>query len=100
MTRSARSCALSSSLRSRRGGTGSRRIDWLRDNIGLVTADLKLAASTRVKVLGAVVTSEPLLMPLVTESPFPVVAIDDLTTEVIGVDSGRQRPRRGKSRGR
>lgn len=77
----------------------SRRIDWLRDNIGVVVADLSLRASTRVRVLGAVVTSEPLLMPLVTESPFPVVAIDDLTTEAVGVDPGRQRSRRRQTRG-
>ena len=77
----------------------SRRIDWLRDNIAIVAADLGLPASTRVKVFGAVVTSEPLIMPLVTESPFPVVAIDDLTTEAVGVDAGRQRSRRKRSRG-
>lgn len=78
----------------------SRRIDWLRDNIAIVATDLGLPAGTRVTVLGAVVTSEPLLMPLVTESPFPVVASDDLTTEAVGVDAGRQRSRRGQSRGR
>jgi len=78
----------------------SRRIDWLRDNIVIVAADLGLPASTRVKVLGAVVTSEPLITPLVTDSLFPVVAIDDLTTEAVGVDARRQRSRRGQSRGR
>ncbi|BDZ60063.1 hypothetical protein GCM10025872_37200 [Barrientosiimonas endolithica] len=78
----------------------SRRIDWLDDNIGVVTADLRLPASTRLRVLGAVVTSEPLITPLVTESPFPVVAIDDLTAEAVGVDAGRQRPRRRQARGR
>lgn len=78
----------------------SRRIDWLRDNIVTIAADLGLPANTRFKVLGAVVTSEPLIMPLVTESPFPVVAIDDLTTEAVGIDAGRQRSRRRQSRGR
>ncbi|MBM9460259.1 hypothetical protein JK386_10120 [Nocardioides sp. zg-536] len=78
----------------------SRRIDWLHDNIVMVTADLGLPASTHVRVLGAVVTSEPLLMPLVTESPFPVVAIDDLTADAVGVDAGRQRSRYRQSRGR
>lgn len=78
----------------------SRRIDWLRDNIGIVTAYLGLPAETRVEVLGAVVTSEPLIMPLVTASPFPVVAIDDLTIEAVGIDAGRHRTRRGPSRGR
>lgn len=77
----------------------SRRIDWLRDNIAIVAADLDLPASTRVKVLGVVVTSEPLITPLVTESPFPVVALDDLTIEAVGVEAGRQRPRRRQSRG-
>jgi hypothetical protein len=78
----------------------SRRIDWLRDNIDVVVADLGLPASTTVTVLGAVVTSEPLIMPLVTESPFPVVAIDDLATQAIGILAGRQRPLRGQRRGR
>ncbi|TSI12868.1 hypothetical protein [Brevibacterium aurantiacum] len=78
----------------------SRRIDWLRNNNVVVATGLGLPASARVKVLGAVVTSEPLIMPLMTESPFPVVAIDDLTTEAVGVDAGRQRSRRGKGRGR
>lgn len=78
----------------------SRRIDWLRDNIDIVAADLGLPASTGVKVLGAVVTSEPLIMPLVTESPFPVVPIDDLTTESVGVDVGRQRSGRRHRRRR
>jgi len=78
----------------------SRRIDWLRDNIVIVAADLGLPASTRIKVLGAVVTSEPLITPLVTESPFPVVAMDDLTTEAVGVHAVRLRSRRGQSRGR
>lgn len=78
----------------------SRRINWLRDNIVIVAADLGLPATTRVKVLGAVVTSEPLIMPLVTESPFPVIAIDDLTTEAVGIDAGRQRSHRRQSRGR
>jgi len=75
----------------------SRRIEWLRDNIVIVAADLGLPPNAHVKVLGAVVTSEPLLMPLVTESPFPVVAIDDLTTEAVGVGTGRHRSRRGRS---
>jgi hypothetical protein len=75
----------------------SRRIDWLRDNIVIVAADLGLPPNAHVKVLGAVVTSEPLLMPLVTESPFPVVAIDDLTAEAVGVGKGRHRSRRGQS---
>ena len=74
----------------------SRRIDWLRDNITMIAAHLGLPASTRIKVLGAVVTSEPLITPLVRESPFPVVAIDDLTTEAVGVDASRQRSHRGR----
>ncbi|GIG24650.1 hypothetical protein Cde04nite_08940 [Cellulomonas denverensis] len=78
----------------------SRRIDWLRDNIAIVAADLGLSPDTKIKVLGAVVTSEPLIMPLVTKSPFPVVAIDDLTSEAVGVDGARQRSRRRRNRGR
>lgn len=66
----------------------SRRIDWLRDNIVIVAAHLGFAASTPVKLLGAIVTSEPLITPLMTESPFPVIAIDDLTTKAVGVDAG------------
>ena len=77
----------------------SRRIDWLRDNVGVVTAHLSLPANTRVRVLGAIVTSEPLIMPLVTKSPFPVVAIDDLTAEAVGAEAGRRRARRDKPAG-
>lgn len=72
----------------------SRRIDWLRENIVIVADHLSLPSSTRVKVLGAVVTSEPLITPLITplmkKSPFPVIAIDDLDTDVLGVIAGRR----------
>lgn len=78
----------------------SRRIDWLRKNAVTAADNLGLPAGTQVKVLGAIVTSEPLLTPLVTDSPFPVVAIDDLTAEAIGVDTGRQQSRRRKNRRR
>ena len=76
----------------------ARRIDWLRDNMVIVASGLGLPASTTATVLGAVVTSEPLLTPLMMESPFPVIAIDDLTTEAVGIDVGRPRPRRRQRR--
>lgn len=77
----------------------SRRIDWLRENAGIFAVDLGLPAGARARVLGVMVTSEPLLTPLVAQSPFPVVAIDDLTAEAVGVIEGHQRSRRGKRRG-
>ena len=78
----------------------ARRIDWLRDNMVIVAAGLGLPASTTATVLRTVVTSEPLITPLMVESPFPVVAIDDLATKAAGIGAGRQRPRRGHHRRR
>lgn len=76
----------------------SRRIDWLRDNMVIVATDLGLPTSTTVTVLGAVVTSEPLITPLMVESPFPVIAIDDLTTKSVGINMRRQPRRRQRRR--
>lgn len=77
-----------------------RRVDWLRANIGTVVADLGLPAGTQVKLRAAIVTSDPLITPLVTKSPFPVIAIADLTTELIGIPAGHKPSRRRRGRKR
>lgn len=73
----------------------SRRIEWLRKNTAVIASDLHLPTDRLINVLGVIVTSEPLITPLVTESEFPVIAIDDLTKEAIGVDTSSRRRRRG-----
>lgn len=65
----------------------ARRIDWLSANIGTVLthvgADVGLGDST---VVGVIVTSDPLVTPLVASSSIPVIPFDDLDLGVLGLD--------------
>lgn len=80
----------------------ARRVDWLSANIGPVLthvgADASPGDST---VVGVVVTSDPLVTPLVESSALPVIAFDDLDLDVLGLDPtparthGRPRRRTG-----
>ncbi|WP_152348300.1 hypothetical protein [Brevibacterium sp. CFH 10365] len=78
----------------------SRRTNWLRDNLDIVALNLGLSANKSIKVIGTVVTSEPLITPLVKKSPFPVVAVDDLTLESLGLDTSQRLPRHKQRRKR
>lgn len=74
----------------------ARRIDWLRANISAVVthvgADASLGDSA---VAGVIVTSDPLVTPLVTSSTIPIIPFADLTLDVLGLD-----PRPGRTAGR
>lgn len=78
----------------------SRRIEWLHENSSAIAIDLGFPANQPIKVLGAIVTSEPLITPLMRESQFPVIAIDDLTIESLGINTVQQRIRRKSGPGR
>ena len=57
----------------------SARIDWLRRHVKDVLAMMDIDdASSRWQVHGLIVTSEPLLSPLVAQSPFRVLPFDDI----------------------
>lgn len=73
----------------------SRRIDWLRTHISTVLAHLgvDLEASTAT-VAGVIVTSEPLVTPLVESSAVPVVPFADLTLEVLHLSAPQRRTTR------
>lgn len=56
-----------------------RRIEWLSTHVAEVVRHFGMdGAKGPWRVVGAVVTSEPLVTPLVSSSPFPVIAFDDL----------------------
>jgi len=74
----------------------SRRIDWLRMNVHEVVPALGHGNDgSGWQVVGAVVTSDPLLTPLVQASPFPVIPFDDLELDSLNLSS-RGRTRRSK----
>lgn len=67
----------------------SARIDWLRQHLNDAIQFLGLDSDGAPwHLAGAVVTSEPLITPLVSASPFPVIPIDDLALATL-----RLRPR-------
>ncbi len=80
----------------------SRRIDWLRQHLGDVTEFLGADSNGAPwHLAGAVVTSDPLLTPLVNTSPFPVIPFDDLGLATLGlVPRGNGRSRNRKKRRR
>jgi hypothetical protein len=63
----------------------SKRIDWLRPHLDEVMLSLgaNIDVAPRWQVIGAVVTSEPLITPLVSSSTLPVIPFDDLTLEAL-----------------
>jgi len=63
----------------------SKRIDWLRQHLDEVMLSLgaNIDVAPRWQVIGAVVTSEPLITPLVSSSTLPVIPYDDLTLEAL-----------------
>jgi hypothetical protein len=74
----------------------SKRIDWLRQHLSDVAQHLGLDSDDAPwRLAGAVVTSDPLITPLVSASPFPVIPFDDLTlaTLRLGPRTSRRSPR-------
>ncbi|KIP52870.1 hypothetical protein SD72_06685 [Leucobacter komagatae] len=72
----------------------SRRIDWLRENVHEVVAALGHGNdASGWRVVGAVVTSDPLLTPLLHETPFPVIPFDDLELNSLSPSSMGRTPR-------
>jgi len=76
-----------------------RRIKWLRDNVAEVTEALGLDLGEKNwQVRGLVVTSDPLITPLVASSPVPVVPFDELTSQTLEAIAGE--PHRGSHKKR
>ena len=67
-----------------------RRVEWLRENVAEVTDALGLdLGGAPWDVRGMVVTSDPLITPLVASSPIPVVPFDDLTSQTLKAMNGK-----------
>jgi hypothetical protein len=75
-----------------------RRIEWLRANLDDVLAQFSFDANADgCTVAGVVVTSDPLVSPLIEESPIPVLPFADLDLDVLGLrlaPAGTKRRRR------
>lgn len=77
----------------------ARRVDWLSGNLAAVLAHIGAGAgAAESSVAGVIVTSEPLVTPLVESSKIPVIPFADLDLDVLGLDpiptSGGRRRRR------
>lgn len=63
-----------------------RRLDWLEKNLEHVVESYGFGTGTKPwRVIGAIVTSEPLLTPLVASSHLRVMAFDDLGIDLLNV---------------
>jgi len=63
-----------------------RRIEWLRANLANVLAHFGLDANANdCRVVGVVVTSDPLVSPLIEASPVPVLPFPDLDLNALGL---------------
>lgn len=77
----------------------ARRVDWLSCNLAAVLVHIGAEAGhDESSVAGVIVTSEPLVTPLVASSTIPVIPFDDLDLDALGFDlsptsSGRRRRR-------
>jgi hypothetical protein len=77
----------------------ARRVDWLSGNLAAVLARIGAEAGPdESSVAGVIVTSEPLVTPLVASSTIPVIPFDDLDLDALGLDpsptsAGRRRRR-------
>ncbi len=80
----------------------SRRIDWLRQHLSEVTEFLGADGNGAPwHLAGAVVTSDPLITPLVNNSPFPVIPFDDFGLATLGLvprGNGSSRSQRKRRR--
>lgn len=77
----------------------ARRVDWLKGNLAAVLTHIGAEAGpSESSVVGVIVTSEPLVTPLVASSTIPVIPFDELGIDVLGLDpipTSRGRRRRG-----
>lgn len=72
-----------------------RRLDWLRKNLDQVVRSFGCDVGSKPwRVVGAIVTSDPLISPLVASSPLPVIAFADLGIDILNVATqpGRRPP--------
>lgn len=79
-----------------------RRLDWLEKNLDQVVGSFGFGVGTKPwRVIGMIVTSEPLITPLVASSPLPVVTFDNLGSDMLNVAPQRKRrPPKSKRRRR
>jgi hypothetical protein len=64
----------------------SKRIDWLREHLDEVALSIGANGGTAPwRVIGAVVTSDPLITPLVSSSALSVIPFDDLALDALGL---------------
>ncbi len=80
-----------------------KRIDWLRQHLDEVALSLGANGGTAPwRVIGAVVTSDPLITPLVSSSTLPVIPFDDLALDVLDLtpSSARRSPNHKRRRKR
>ena len=76
----------------------ARRIDWLDANLAGVLSHLSADVDTRgSSVVGVIVTSDPLVTPLVASSAIPVIPFADLDLSVLGL---KPKPARAAGRRR
>jgi hypothetical protein len=67
-----------------------RRVDWLRQHLDDVVVSFEVESGDRSwQVIGAVVTSDPLITPLVSSSMLPVIPYDDLDLETLSLTPSR-----------
>ncbi|WP_448060805.1 hypothetical protein [Cellulomonas hominis] len=65
----------------------TRRVDWLTANLALVLTHIGVDANpSDSSVAGVIVTSEPLVTPLVASSAVPVIPFADLDLDVLGLN--------------
>ncbi len=73
----------------------TRRINWLRDHLHQVVSEMDIRADDDTApwhVIGAVVTSEPLVTPHVSTSTLPVIPLDDLGLNTLHLTPHHGRP--------
>ncbi|MCW2165030.1 hypothetical protein B0I12_002185 [Microbacterium hydrothermale] len=79
----------------------SARTDWLKPRVAETLVSMGIDADPAGwRVRGLIVTSDPLLTPLMEESPVPVVAFDDLTLQSLDLRTPVAGRRRRRSTGR
>ena len=77
----------------------ARRVDWVRGNLAAVLAHIGAEVGPdECRVAGVIVTSEPLVTPLVASSPIPVIPLADLNVDVLGLNQAPPRRRRRRRR--
>ncbi|MFZ2240797.1 MAG: hypothetical protein WAV90_14895 [Gordonia amarae] len=65
-----------------------RRVDWLREHLNSVVRGLgEDPRDGNWKVVGIIVTSDPLVTPLMASSPLPVIAFQDLDIDTLPLQS-------------